>query len=1104
MKVLLTQKQKIIAAAIGVAMLAGGIGSYVCWHDPILAEIETYGIEETELDRVLQEQMEAIRNGEDIDIRDAKGYTALMNAVKANSIEDIDYLLIKGASVTQMGPRRRTALDFAQDSNVASLLRGCEIVESKPDEEQKKEHRRKLRANWINPDDLTQALFRAVNYSPEDVGRVLALGGNANAFNGQGEHIMSQTLDPDILVMLLRYGAKPNEKLNKEGGSEAFAYNYITPRNLRNLLICNVATKGSSILAKAAGRGNHQLVKLLLEQGADPNGVAENGKTVLEYAVQGIGNRNPHGTPVCVKLLLEAGAKTEFRQKDGKLRSPISPGGMSIQPECIRLLVDAGADVNALNTRGANYAQLTAYKEPSPENLELLQDIIDNGADLSHVDDKGETFLFYALPGLCSINVLAPDEEEREEAEELLEEMLDIVTDARPNPAALDRNGNTALHLAAIRRGPADDRIVRYLLKMGVDPSVRNKFGRTALEATLLNPCGPRSTQVAKILRDVSPMPQDVGQQLILATMSDDTATMRKLLEQGIDGDAKAAALGCVQNAGATDILLKAGARDSYDNMQYLARYGNPDIVRVFAENNRLHNLTAHWSCVRTEAMAKALIDAGAKIPSINELANDTVLRYLLTLDGVHSFTKPVNMESWREQEFPLPYLVEQDRPKMTRMLLARNVPVNGYPNAPLALVSNPELASLLMEKGADLTWRSANGDTLLSIHRSKLRQLASEYRDFPRKETLEKFRKHFKIAGMLEDAGVSDIHPRKEEIKKELLHPSYKTNYETVEFVTDGWSGPVRISAEAMVLARASGNSDTANILSLAPDYIRIKWDRWGYGFLKRGSDGKFHQAIDEERYQDFRKKPEQTPHNVLTYLDDDGQEARILIHPDFSFAINAKTKECGTITQYTRVYNACMKIKWESGREIQIINSNGAYRIMNGEAAKQMLRANRPTIGFKEVELISQGWSDKFRIANDYKVGVRVSRHMDSANIIRHDNKRLVLKWDKWSTEGFTKRPDGKFYSDKIPSPADEVNRELLRAGDPKIPHRVYTFVNPQWTDKMFISFKYKLAARSGGRKDCARVISFNKESITIKWDKFGEETYERRKDGKFYLKR
>ena len=79
---------------------------------------------------------------------------------------------------------------------------------------------------------------------------------------------------------------------------------------------------------------------------------------------------------------------------------------VGITPNQAEDILDAGADVNALNNRGANYAQITVYKDPTPETLKLLEDIISAGVDLTHKDDKGESFIFYAIPSLCKVNIM--------------------------------------------------------------------------------------------------------------------------------------------------------------------------------------------------------------------------------------------------------------------------------------------------------------------------------------------------------------------------------------------------------------------------------------------------------------------------------------------------------------------------------------------------------------------------------------------------------------------------------------------------------------------------------------------------------------------------
>ena len=129
-----------------------------------------------------------------------------------------------------------------------------------------------------------------------------------------------------------------------------------------------------------------ELVRTLLEKGASVNEMTDKGLSVLEYAVQGRGCQNKALLPECVKLLLEAGAATETPGRNGRMLSPISPGGMSILPECLQLLVDAGADVNALNNRGANYAQITVYKDPTPETMKLLEALYESSAQKKEIE----------------------------------------------------------------------------------------------------------------------------------------------------------------------------------------------------------------------------------------------------------------------------------------------------------------------------------------------------------------------------------------------------------------------------------------------------------------------------------------------------------------------------------------------------------------------------------------------------------------------------------------------------------------------------------------------------------------------------------------------
>lgn len=1111
MKLSLSRKQVFYGSALLLLLLGGGVVASWPGRDPMLKEIEQCAAQETCLEKELGAQLLEINAGKSPDEADAHGYTPLMNAARAGDTTAVDYLLVKGARLHLQGPDGKTAADMAANTGTRELLEACALAESNPGEQQKEQMRRNLRAAYINPDDLTTALFEAINNwqgnSLTLTAQVLALGGNANAINAEGRHILQQRhRNPGSIVMLLRHGSKPDAAVDTQGASHAVLNNIKRhPRAVQALLAAGAPVKGANALAMAAGRGDAALVKQLLEHGANPDGVADNGKTVLEHAVQGLGN--PYGDavisgiPRCVKLLLAAGARTEYHPKGGKPRSPMSPGGMSILPECVRLLVEAGADVNALNSRGANYAHIAVYKEPTRENLELLEDIIAAGADLKLVDTKGETFLFYALPGLCALPVADPDDKIREEAIELLEDYLDIIKKSKPDPTALDRNGNTALHLAVIRRGTADDRLVDFLLKLGVDPAVRNKFGRTALEAMLRNPCGPRSKYVARLLTQKGPLPTDPGLQLVLASMTDDTAAIRKLLEAKPERDILAVALGCVQNATAADLLLRAGAPGYYENMAYMVRHGNPDVVRIFVKHERLQDLAPHWNRVRTAAMAKAFVEAGLMPSSPEEIANEKVLGYLLTRPEFSPNGVRLNMQSHRDGDAMLPSMVKNGRSKMTRLLLEHGVAINGFDVSPLALAEDVDIAEMLMAHGTDLTWRGPTGDTLLSHHKAQLKKLAEAYRESPTKAELEAFRAHHAIVQMLKEAGVSDVHPRKDEIKRELQRPNNEEQYRTVQFITDGWSGPVRISDEAMVLARASGNTDTANIISMGPDRIKLKWDRWGYGYLERQADGNFHEVMDEDRYRDLQKAPTKVPHYYVDFTNEKGREARLYLHPDCRYAVRGDTKEGGRVLQLQRGHSGSITLKWNKGETTQLILINGKLLTLNAETAKLALKGYRPIIAFKDIRVTGKAWDDSLRLSLEHMVAARCAGSRDSARIILFNDKKLVLKWDRWGEETFVRQQDGKYHQVNPEELEAERVRQLIRSGSNEIRVRKFRFTSRHWSDTVLISFKHKVAVRSSGAKDAGTVVRYDQDSITIKWDRWKEDTFQRQPQGTYH---
>src|SRR4051794_34319008 len=77
-------------------------------------------------------------------------------------------------------------------------------------------------------------------------------------------------------------------------------------------------------------------VRKLLEEGANANATDEFGDAILMHAAL-------YATPDCMKLLLDKGADVNFKNKQGHNALVFC----AHEPDKIKLLVSAGADVNA-------------------------------------------------------------------------------------------------------------------------------------------------------------------------------------------------------------------------------------------------------------------------------------------------------------------------------------------------------------------------------------------------------------------------------------------------------------------------------------------------------------------------------------------------------------------------------------------------------------------------------------------------------------------------------------------------------------------------------------------------------------------------------------
>lgn len=216
--------------------------------------------------------------------------------------------------------------------------------------------------------------FRALNLEDATaVNGFLQAGINPNAENEKGE---------TALTYAIRYKDSKIAKLLIEKAD----------LNLRD-------TTGNTPLFTAIKFKKEDLFDLLLEKGADPNGSGKSGEktenqTALYVAVL-------QGREDLLKKLLDKNADPNIADSTGAL--PLSEAVMrrDSTPDIVRMLLEKGANPNAQESDKVTplmYAAGNNSLNPQTHN-EIVQLLLDKGADKKMKDDKGKTAVDWAKKG---------------------------------------------------------------------------------------------------------------------------------------------------------------------------------------------------------------------------------------------------------------------------------------------------------------------------------------------------------------------------------------------------------------------------------------------------------------------------------------------------------------------------------------------------------------------------------------------------------------------------------------------------------------------------------------------------------------------------------
>jgi ankyrin repeat protein len=428
--------------------------------------------------------------------------------------------------------------------------------------------------------------------------------------------------------------------------------------------INDLGKENRTALYVAADHNREKAVRILLERGADPNVPGKNQPIVAAL---------PH--PKILQLLVSAGA-------DLHVNDLLQAAVWHKQLESVKILLDAGIDINNLNTD-----QKTALVVAADHNrLEIANYLLSRGADPNFPGKYQPLYVGVMHPEIvkallgagASIHTndllqAAVWHKQPDSVTALLDAGLDINN--------VNKDQKTALVVAA-DHNRVD--IAKLLLAKGADPNFPCKY--QPLYVGIMHP---------NIVRELVNAGADVHQHDLLqcAAWHRQPDSMNMLLDAGVDinniNNDKKTALGVAADHGRekeVEALLARGADPNVPgpHQPLSMAIQHPNILKMLVAsgaNPHIHDALQSATWHRRPESIKILLDAGV---DINNLNNDN--RTALFVASEHG----------REEE--------------AKVLLSRGAdPKFPGPNQPVvAAIHHPKILDILIKSGADPNYGDA------------------------------------------------------------------------------------------------------------------------------------------------------------------------------------------------------------------------------------------------------------------------------------------------------------------------------------------------------------------------------------------------------------
>lgn len=464
---------------------------------------------------------ELIKAGADVNKADLNGQTPLLLAIAADKADLVELLLQNNADAKQKTATGKTALAYAFENNANPqifsrlILGGADVNQTDADG-----NLLILQALAAQKYDIVEQLLQ----NGADVSLVSKNGDSALSYvlgHDVPENILNQVISADekllqnlakyerplweVLIEQNRYDLLSSvvEKMGgviveSDNGKSVFSYLLENPDNARlydfavSFLNEKTATENPQLLFKVIEAKNLQLLKKLVELGADVNAKNKEGTSVLRYLID-------KNYPLEYVEAIENG-KLEINA-DRALEAAIKRDDAALAEN----LIKNGANVNLLTADNASYLMILHHNQNKITELLLA-----NGAEINYSPQSDKTLLMYAVKqanstlinhmlekgfsvnqadaeGNTSLMYVSDMVEQYADSpvNEIINDINKVVPILQAKGAdinAQNNNGETLLIKIAKQKNPNYALIAAALIDLGAAAEKKDQYGKTAAD----------------------------------------------------------------------------------------------------------------------------------------------------------------------------------------------------------------------------------------------------------------------------------------------------------------------------------------------------------------------------------------------------------------------------------------------------------------------------------------------------------------------------------------------------------------------------------------------------------------------------------------------